>query len=59
MKRYKAIVTRTTTAIIEFDEDQIEEGDDPMAVAEELAECIPDRDWDVDHEDIELTETDS
>jgi hypothetical protein len=21
-----------------------------------LAECIPDRDWDVDHEDIELTE---
>lgn len=56
MKHYKAIVTRTSTAIIEFDEDEIEEGDTPQDAAEALAECIPDRDWEVDTEEVELDE---
>lgn len=54
-KRYKAIVRQERSVTFEFSDQEIEKGENPMLAAQELSSEIPDIDWELDDENIEIT----
>lgn len=57
MKEYHATVTRTLICEFTFTDEDIEDADSPEEAAGELLYSQPDWAWDLDYEDIIISES--